>query len=119
MPGHLRPSASQADQLRVVRLAAIVAGALGVAIAIWAGSIVRTLALFYSVLSAGLFVPVVAGLFVPRAGRVHALAAMLTGVGTTAAVHVATAGAGVAGIAPVLWGLTASAVAMLAALLRR
>ena len=82
--GHLRPEATQAEQLRVVRLAAIVAGALGVAIAIWAGSIVRTMGLFYSVLSAGLFVPVVAGLFVPRAGRVQALAAMLAGVVTTA-----------------------------------
>jgi SSS family solute:Na+ symporter len=115
--GHIRPEATQVEQLRVVRLAAIVAGALGVAIAIWAGSIVRTMGLFYSVLSAGLFVPVVAGLFVPCARRTHALAAMVAGVLTTAVLQSATAGAGIAGLAPVVWGLLASGTAMGVALL--
>jgi SSS family solute:Na+ symporter len=114
--GHLRPGASQADQLRVVRLAAAAAGVLGIAIAIWAGSIVRTMQLFYSVLSAGLFVPVIAGVFMPRARRGHAFAAMTAGVLATGAVHLATGGAGLMGVAPVLWGLMASATAMAIAL---
>lgn len=121
--GHLRPGASQAAQLRVVRLAAVAAGALGIVIAIWAGSIVKTMQLFYSVLSAGLFVPVIAGVFVPRATRAHALAAMIAGVGATGAVHLSTGGVGVVGLAPVLWGLIASGatlgIALIAAAVRR
>ena len=105
--------------MRVVRLAAIAAGALGVAIAIWAGSIVRTMQLFYSVLSASLFVPVVAGVFLPRAARAHALAAMLAGVVTTGGLQLGTAGAGVAGLAPCVWGLLASATALGVALALR
>ena len=114
--GHLRRDASQGDQLRVVRIAAVLSGALGIAIAIWAGSIVRTMSLFYSVLSGSLFVPVVAGVFLPRADRRHALAAMVVGVGTTAGVHIASGGLGLAGMAPVLWGLSASALALLVSL---
>jgi SSS family solute:Na+ symporter len=110
--GHLRPAATQVDQLRVVRVAAVASGALGVVIAIWAGSIVRTMGLFYSVMSASLFVPVVAGLFVRRAGRTHALAAMLAGVATTSALQFWTGGGGLAGFAPVVWGLVASATAL-------
>ena len=72
--------------------------------------------MFYSVLSASLFVPVVAGLFLPRAARTHARAAMLAGAVTTTGLHLATAGAGYAGFAPVVWGLLASATALGAAL---
>ncbi len=110
--GHLRPDASQEDQLRVVRIAAIAAGALGVAIAIWAGSIVRTMQVFYSVLSASLFVPVLAGVFLPQVTRTQARAAMLAGAATTVGLQLATAGAGYAGFAPVVWGLLASATAL-------
>ena len=114
--GHLHPAATQAEQLRVVRIAALVSGAIGVAIAIWAGSIVRTMGLFYSVLSAGLFVPVVAGLFVPRARRVHAFASMVAGVAMTAWLQLWRGGADVAGFAPVVWGLVASAAVLVLAI---
>jgi Na+/pantothenate symporter len=93
-----------------------VSGALGVGVAIWAGSIVKSLSLFYSVLSAGLFVPVVAGLLLPRVGRTHALTAMVTGVAVTALMHVATRGAGAWQLAPVVWGLAASGASLLLAL---
>ena len=114
--GHLRPAADDLDQLRAARVAAVASGVLGVMVAIWAGTIIGLMRLFYSLLSASLFVPVVAGLFVPRAGRRQALASMLAGVVTTAALHVATGGAGVAGVAPVLWGLLASGLGLLVAL---
>jgi SSS family solute:Na+ symporter len=114
--GHVRPQATQVQQLRVARLASLVSGALGVGVAIWAGSIVKSLSLFYSVLSAGLFVPVVAGLLLPRVGRTHALTAMVTGVAVTALMHVATRGAGAWQLAPVVWGLAASGASLLLAL---
>lgn len=113
---YLRPGADERDQLRVVRLAAVVSGALGTAVAIYAGSIVATMQVFYSVLSASLFVPVIAGLFIPRAGHAHALAAMLAGAATTTGLHLGTNGAGLVGLAPVVWGLVASVTALLLSL---
>lgn len=110
--GHLRPDASESDQLRIVRAAAVVSGVLGIAIAIWASSIVETMKIFYSVLSAGLFVPVVAGLYLGRAGQPEALAAMGGGVAVTLAVELIAGPAGVAGAAPVVWGLAASGAAL-------
>jgi SSS family solute:Na+ symporter len=114
--GHLRRDASQVEQLRVARLAAIAAGVIGVGIAIWAGSIVNTMSLFYSVLSGSLFVPVIAGLFLARAGRVHARAAMLAGVAGTVAGHVLSR-TGVSGLPAVVVGLLASVCGLAIALL--
>ncbi len=115
--GHLRPGADDRAQLRVARLAAIASGVLGVTVAIWAGSIIGLMRLFYSLLSASLFVPVIAGLFVPIAGRRQAFASMVAGVVTTAVLHAGTAGAGVRGAAPVVWGLLASGVVLAAAVM--
>lgn len=117
--GHLHPEASDSDQLRIARLAAVVSGVLGIAIAIWAASIVDTMKIFYSVLSAGLFVPVIAGLYLGRTGQPEALAAMAGGVAVTLAVELAAGPAGFAGVAPVLWGLSASAVALVLVLAGR
>lgn len=117
--GHLRPGATDAEQLRVVRLASLASGVVGIGVAIWAGSIVKSLQLFYSVLSASLFVPVLAGIFLPRAGRTQALAAMLAGVVTTLALHLTSGGQALGGLAPVVWGLLASAIALAVALTAR
>ncbi len=110
--GHLNPAAAQADQLRVVRIAAVVTGCLGIGLAIWAGSIVKTMQVFYALLSAGLFVPVMAGLFLPRTRRPDALAAMIAGLTTTAILHSWRGSTGLAGIDPVIWGIAASATAL-------
>ena len=103
---------SSEDQLRVVRIAAVVTGCLGIGLAIWAGSIVKTMQVFYALLSAGLFVPVMAGLFLPRTRRPDALAAMIAGLTTTAILHSWRGSTGLAGIDPVIWGIAASATAL-------
>ena len=110
--GHVRPQASEGEQLRVVRLAAIVSGLAGIGVALWAESIVATMKVFYGVLSAGLFVPVLAGLYLGRVGRHEAFGAMAGGVTVTLLFEVTTGPAGAWGIAPVLWGLGASALAL-------
>jgi len=115
--GHLWPGATDVEQLRVARIAAVASGVLGVAVAIWAGSIITAMKLFYSVLSASLFVPVVAGLFLPRARRSDARAAMAAGALVTVALEVGTRGVGLAGLAPVVWGLAASAAALIVGLM--
>ena len=77
----LRPAAADAEVLRVARLAAVAGTILSVALAILASSVADALSIFYTLLTVSLFVPVIAGLYVPSAGAPEALAAVAGGVG--------------------------------------
>jgi SSS family solute:Na+ symporter len=104
----LRPDASDAEVLRVARLAAVVGGGLGVALAIVLPTVVGSLTVFYSLLGVSLFVPVIAGLHSRRPGVPEALAAIAGGVTVVAALRLAgvtTSGFWNANT----WGLLASA----------
>lgn len=81
----LRPDASDQQVLLVARIAAVGGGLLGVAVAIWASSIIGALSVFYSLLGVSLFVPVVAGLHLRRTGTAEALAGIAAGVVLTLA----------------------------------
>ena len=65
--------------LRWTRVAAVLAGAAGVALAIWLDSIIAALTLFYSLLTVTLFVPLIGGLYSSRPNATAALASMLAG----------------------------------------
>ncbi len=79
---YVAPDASDAQVLRVARLAAIAGGALGVLLAIVIPTVFDSIILFYSVLVVIFFVPIVAGLHTRRPGVPEALAAI--GFGITA-----------------------------------
>jgi solute:Na+ symporter, SSS family len=118
--GHVNPAATDAQVLRVARVSAIGSGALGIAAAILAASIIDALTMFYTLVGVSLFVPIVGGLFVRRAGPVHAFVSMAAGIGVTLAVHVATAGQGIGGIiSPAFAGHIAAALAFGMALTSR
>jgi len=68
------------------------------------------LSFFYTVLSVCLFVPVVAGLYVRRAGTHEAAAAIAAGVAVLVAAQLGTGGHGLAGLTPAVLGLLASAM---------
>lgn len=112
----VNPEATDRQVLMVARGAALVGGAMGVYVAIKAATVIGVLTIFYSLLSVSLFVPVLLGLYVPRAGRLHALAAIGVGIAVFLSVHFPTAGKGYAGLTPTLIGLLSSAVAALLAL---
>jgi SSS family solute:Na+ symporter len=76
----LRPEASDRDLLRVARLASVAGAAGGILLALRLQTVVDALAIFYTLLGASLFVPVLGGLFVRRAGTPEALAAIVAGV---------------------------------------
>ena len=107
----LRPSASDADVLRVARRAAVAGGLLGTGLAIVSESIVDALAIFYTLLTVSLFVPILAGLYTRRVGSTEALAAIGAGVGLVLVVQMGTGGAGIAGLTPAMIGLAAAALA--------
>jgi SSS family solute:Na+ symporter len=108
----LRPDAPDAAVLKVARGAAIAGGTLGVLFAAaLSPTVIDALSIFYTLLGVSLFVPVVAGLYVRRAGTPEALAAIAVGVVTVVATQLATGGRGYGVFSPALAGLTAGVVA--------
>ncbi|HEV3141010.1 MAG TPA: sodium:solute symporter family protein [Vicinamibacterales bacterium] len=109
------PDASDARVLAVARWATLVSGALGVALAITSASIVQVLTIFYTLLTVALFVPIVAGLFVPAARARDALASIWAGIAAMTIIYVATSGRGWGLVTPAAGGLAAAIVAWIAA----
>jgi SSS family solute:Na+ symporter len=107
----LRPGASDADVLRVARWAAVSGAALGLLIAVVSPSVIGVLSVFYTLLSVSLFVPVVAGLFVRRAGTPEALAAIASGILAVLAVQISPGLLTSTGLNAAAAGLVASVVA--------
>ena len=109
-------AATEAQVLTVARWTTVVAATFGVALAIALGSVVDALTIFYTLLSVSLFVPILAGLFVPRTGSAAALASIAAGVGAMLIVQFATGGRGWGIVTPALGGLIAALAAWLIAL---
>jgi SSS family solute:Na+ symporter len=113
--GFVNRQASDARVLTVARCAAVAGGALGVLLAVVFSTVIGALSIFYTVLSVCLFVPVVAGLYVRRAGTPEALAAIGAGIAALAAAQLGAFGP----LPPVVVGLLAAAAAWALVLLLR
>lgn len=111
--GVFRPQASDADVLRAARIIAVVGGTLGFGLAFYYDTILRALELFYGVLGVTLLAPILGGLFLPRGGRIAALAAMIVGVTTYFLAPTLLTGAST-WITASLLGLTSSALTYVA-----
>ena len=112
----VNPTATDGQILRVSRLAAVAGGAGGLAVAVMADSIVSALAIFYSLMSVSLFVPVIVGLYVGRVRTPEAVASIAAGASVVALVEWATNGNGIAGFTPAMLGLGAALVATVTAM---
>ena len=99
--------ADERKVLAVARVTTVVAGALGTALAIVSPTVIGALTIFYTLLGVSLFVPILAGLYIPAAGTRQVLVAMMLGVATVIAVQVATGGRGYGWLTPALVGLAA------------
>jgi SSS family solute:Na+ symporter len=110
---HLRPDATDAELLRVARIAAVAGGTLGVLLSVYLSTVIGALTIFYSLLGVSLFVPIIGGLYTTRAESAAALAAIAAGVGTLLAVRFG-AGPAYPWLDPSLAGLAAAAVAFTA-----
>lgn len=107
----VNPRASDARVLFIARLASIASAIVGVSLAIVLGSVVSALTIFYTLLSVSLFVPMLAGLYLPRSTTAEVMSSMACGVAAVIAVQIVAGGAGIAGLTPALIGLIAAAVA--------
>ena len=113
------PQSNETRILLVARITTVIAGAVGTAIAIVSPTVIGVLSVFYTLLGVSLFVPLLGGLYVPRAGTAEALAAIAAGVGGVLFVHLATAGKGYGHLTPALIGFTAAAVGFVTVLAAR
>lgn len=103
----VNPSATPTQVLRVARIAAFVGGTAGMVLAIFVvGEIITALSVFYTIIGAALFVPVIGGLFVKDARTRDALAAIVAGIATFLAIQYGTDRTG--WLNPNLWGILAS-----------
>ncbi len=71
--GIFNPNASDVHLLKVTRVSAIVAGSIGILLAILLPNIATALTIFYSVLTVSLFVPLIFGLFCKNINTTHVL----------------------------------------------
>jgi SSS family solute:Na+ symporter len=114
----LQPAADDGQVLRVARLSTIASGVMAVGIALVSASVIDTLKIFYTLLGVSLFVPIVAGLYVPRTSNRAALASILAGVSAMLVVYIATGGTGWGVVTPALAGLLAAIAAWGISLIR-
>ena len=109
--GFLNREASDASVLRVARLTAVLAGAIGIVVAVLARTVLDALQVFYAILTVTLFVPVLGALLPYRTFRAAGLASVASGVGTLLIVQFATGGAGIRLVSPTLAGVLAAGAA--------
>jgi SSS family solute:Na+ symporter len=104
----VNPSADDRRVLSVARWTTFVSGLFGVVLAIGMADVIESLTIFYTLLGVSLFVPIVAGLYVPRTSSAGALASIVAGVGGMLVVHALTGGRGWSMMTPALGGLLAA-----------
>jgi SSS family solute:Na+ symporter len=101
----VNPAAGDTRVLRVARWTTVASGALGIALAIVMADVIQSLTIFYTLLGVSLFVPIVAGLYVPRTSNAAAMASIAAGIVAMLIVQVSSGGRGVGMLTPALAGL--------------
>ncbi len=105
------PDATDSEVVGVARVAAVIAGIVGIGMAIVIPTVVDALQFFYGVITASLFVPVAAALLTRRGGTPEALGAMSAGLTAWVLVRFLVAGSTLAGLPAPAWGILAGAAA--------
>jgi solute:Na+ symporter, SSS family len=109
----IKPDADDRSLLRVSRSAAVACGAIGAGLAIWFGSVIAALKIFYTLLSAALLLPLLFGLYSRRMTSRAAIAATLVSVALTFTLERFTGGQGYKGLPSLIWGTLAGLFAMI------
>jgi len=110
---YLRPQADDRQLMRVTRGTAVACGVTGALIGTLLPTVISALTIFYTLLTAALLLPLVAGLYSARVSGRAALATMIVSVAVTFANEIATHGRGLWSIPSSILGMAASALVML------
>jgi SSS family solute:Na+ symporter len=109
----INPQADDRRLMLVARTTAIVCGALGAGLGILLETVIQALTIFYTLLSAALFLPLIAGLYAKRVTARAAIATMLVSAPATLAMERWTAGRGYLNAPSLLWGALAGLAVMI------
>ena len=115
--GVINQNADDRQLMKVARLTAIACGLIGALLAVLLPTVISALTIFYSLLTAALLLPLVVGLYSRRVTASTALITMIVSVVVTFAVHLTADGSGYNLVPPVIFGVAAGVVVMLAALI--
>jgi SSS family solute:Na+ symporter len=114
----VRPNLDDRQVLRAGRILALLSGLAGIGVALMLETVIDALSIFYSLLSASLFVPVFVGLYRATPGVKTCLVAIIAAIVATLATSLATGGAGWGPLSPTAVGIVVSALLFLAAFRR-
>lgn len=108
----INPAADDRQMLRVVRMTALLCGALGAVLGMLLPSVIDALKIFYTLMSTALLLPLLAGLYTRHVRPNAALAAIAVSVALTFVLERWTGGAGWYGVPAVLWSTGAGAIVL-------
>jgi SSS family solute:Na+ symporter len=114
----LRPQASDRELMRFARAGAIGCGVIAALVAMLLPSVIDALKIFYSLLTAALLLPLLAGLYTKRVSAQTATVTLIVSVVVTFAVELLTGGSGLVGLPPTLVGGIVGLAVMLVGTLR-
>lgn len=105
---YVNPQAGSQTLLRVNRITALMAGGLGVALALALPSIIAALTIFYGLLVVSLCVPLIGGLYSTKPEATSVVVAIVVSVMVTLAAHHFTDGRGFGWLSPQALGISVS-----------
>lgn len=109
----LNPGVSPQQLLRTSRFTSIVAGCIGILLAITLPSIIGAVKIFYGIIAVSLFIPVVAGLYSRRVLSLAAMASILAAIAATILTIRFTHNYGMGILSPEAIGIATAALVML------
>jgi SSS family solute:Na+ symporter len=111
---YLDPAADDRRLMRVTRWVAVFCGLGGALVAILLDSVIAALTIFYTLMTAALFLPIIAGLYLPRVGARAALLSILAAVGLTVLLEAIGRLARLpVPVSPLVWGILLGGLVML------
>lgn len=111
----ISPAATEARLMRVARASAIACGVAGAMLAMLLPTVISALTIFYTLLSAALLLPLVAGLYSTRISAHAAIVSIVISVTVTLALEVASKGQGMFGVPSLIFGVLTGGAAMFVA----
>jgi SSS family solute:Na+ symporter len=108
----INPAASEPRLMTVARASAVACGAAGALLAILLPTVITALTIFYTLLTAALLLPLVAGLYSKGVNARAAIVSIAVSVTVTFALELLSKGAGVLGVPSLIIGVLAGAAAM-------
>jgi solute:Na+ symporter, SSS family len=105
------PKVENRKLMLIARITAIICGLIGGLLAILLETVISALEIFYTLLTAALFLPLIAGLYTKRVNAGAALGTMVASVAITFALE--TGGEGHWGIPSLIWGMCGGMIVMI------